>query len=119
MTGITNAELTDIRSAIEDLLPGTCNILSATRTSDSQGGYTETWGTATADLSCRIDNVSKSEQLFGGVIQPFTGFVLSLPWDTTITTAHRVEIGSTYYNVRGVDNGKSWNAVVRALIEEV
>lgn len=117
--GLTNNELIAMRRAINDLLPGTCNILSLTRTSDGQGGWTEAWGTATTGVSCRLDNVTKREQLSGAAVQHFTGWVLTVPYDTTITQSQRVEIGSTQYNVRGIDSGKSWTASLRLDVEAV
>lgn len=115
---LTDADLHDMRAAIGELLPATCHILSLTQTSDGQGGFTDTWGTAVTS-SCRLDYKRGDERIFGATNQPYTGFVLSLPWDTTITQANRVKIGSTSYNVLMVDNNKSWTAVVRCTLEAI
>ena len=111
--GLTNNELTAMRRAINDLLPGTCNILSLTRTADGQGGWTEAWGTATTGVSCRLDNVTKREQLSGAAVQHFTGWVLTVPYDTTVTVSNRVQVDGTQYNILGVDSGKSWPVSLR------
>jgi head-tail adaptor len=116
---LTDVDLNDMRAAIAELLPATCHILSVTRTSDGQGGFTDTWGTATANVSCRLDYKRGDERVFGATNQPYNGFVLSLPYDKTITAANRVKIGTTQYNVTMVDNGKSWAAVRRAALEAI
>jgi hypothetical protein len=117
---LTDPELESIRSAIESLLPDTCNILSVTRTSDGQGGWTETWGTATASAPCRLDVARPGgEQVFGASVQPFTGYVLTLAHDETITTAHRVSCNSQTFSVVSVDLAKSWDGSRRAYLEIV
>jgi head-tail adaptor len=120
---LTNTDLADMREAIAELLPATCHILSVTRTSDGQGGFTDTWGTATANVACRLDYQQgvgrRGEMVVAASMQPYNGFVLSLPWNSTITAANRIKIGSTNYNVTMVDNGKSWAAVRRAALEAI
>ena len=120
---LTDTELNDMRQAIGDLLPAACDILSVTRTSDGQGGQVDAWGTATASLACRLDFQSgvgrRNEMVVGNALQPYTGWVLSLPFDATVTAANRIKIGAIVYNVTMVDNGKSWSAVTRCALEEV
>jgi len=119
MSALTTAELTQMRADIGDLLPDTCNILSVTQASDSQGGYTETWGTATASVSCRLDKRSGREAVSAGAVRTFGTWVLTLPHNTTITAAYRVEHGSVTYSVVHVDSDKSWIASVRAELEQI
>lgn len=116
---LTSNELTYMREQIEDLLPDTCNLLTVTRTSDSAGGWSDTWGTATASVKCRLDAANGKEQFIADNLKPFHGFILTLPYNTTITTDYRVEISSTSYNVVAVDSGKSWSACLRAAVEKV
>lgn len=119
---LTDTDLSHMREAIGELLPATCHILSVTRTSDGQGGFTDTWGTAVT-TSCRLDYKQgpgqRGEMVVAATNQPYSGFVLSLPWNTTITQANRIKIGSTQYNVTMVDSGKSWTAVLRCGVEAI
>ena len=119
MSALTTAELTQMRADIATLMPDTCNILSLTTTSDGQGGYTETWGTATANVSCRLDKRSGREAVSAGAVRTFGTWVLTLPHNTTITAAYRVEHGSVTYSVVHVDSDKSWIASVRAELEQI
>lgn len=122
---LNDADLTYMRDTVAELLPATCHVLSLTRTGDGQGGWTETWGTAVQNQNkaCRLDYQQgvgqRNEAVFGNALQPYTGFVLSLPHGTAVTAANRIKIGSTEYNITAVDNGKSWSAVVRCALEAV
>lgn len=119
MSAIDSTMLTAMRAAIAELLPDTCNILSVTQVADGQGGVTETWGTASNNIACRLDVVNKREQVAGGAVQQFTGYVLSCPYDTTISAANRVEVSSVTYAVTGLNDGQSWKAVKRVMLEAV
>jgi head-tail adaptor len=116
---LTNDELTAIRADVVRLLPDTCNLLTIVRTPDGQGGFTEAWGTATGGTAvpCRLDYVRGVKVVIGGALQPFSGWMLTLPYDATITTAYRVQHNSHNYAVIGEDVDKSWKASVRAPVE--
>ena len=120
---LTNAELTQMRADAASLLPDTCNILSLTTAPDGQGGQTETWGTATAGASCRLDPISNKtygfEKAVGASLKDFHGFVLTLEYDASITTANRIEKGGETYNAVSVDTEKSWPITRRVLVERI
>ena len=118
---LSNSELAYMREAIDDLLPDTCNILSVTETNNGMGGVVQTWGTATAGVICRVDvtNLRSGEQVTGGSLKPFQQTILSLPYNTVITTSNRVEHDGTTYNVSMVNTNQSWIAVKRAYLERV
>ena len=115
--GLTARELAQMRADIEDLMPDTCDILSVAYTSDGEGGMAETWGTATADVACRIDYRSGSEKIVGGAIQSYSKAVLSLPYTTTISTKNRVQIDACIWSVLSVNDKQSWDVVRRAELE--
>ncbi len=123
----TAAELARIQDDLEAVaLPDTCNILSLTRTSDGQGRWTETWGTATANVKCRLDSQASrglvtagAEQVVSASLKPYSDWVITLPHDTIITEANRVQVGSDTFNVTAVDKGQSWGVNVRAMLEKV
>lgn len=119
MTQLSAADLSQMRDDIELLMPDTCTIQSLTLASDGQGGQTETWGTALASAACRLDFIRGDETLTSGAIQPYTTVMLSLPYNTVITTENRVVHDSVTYNVTSVNDGQSWNIVKRAVLEVV
>jgi SPP1 family predicted phage head-tail adaptor len=116
---LSTSELNGMRDAIESLFPDTCTLLTPSQSSDGAGGFTTTWGTASANVACRLDTREGRETLFNGSVRPFNTFILSLPYDTVITEAYRVRVGSTLYNVTDVNNNVSWNVVKRVQLEEV
>ena len=119
--GLTDAELASIRDDIADLLPDTCIIIMVTNTPDGFGGYTQ--GTAAAGtVNCRLDakiinNLRASESIAAGGIQPFHQYILTVPYDTTITTNNQVQKDNEVYNVISVDTEKSWIGSVRVILE--
>ena len=119
--GLTDAELASIRTDIADLLPDTCIIITVTNTPDNMGGFTQ--GTAAAGtVNCRLDakiinTLRASEALGGGGIQPFHKFILTVPYDTTISTENQVQKGTEVYNVISVDTDKSWRGAIRVMLE--
>jgi len=116
---LTAKELAQMRADIEDLMPDTCDILSVAYTSDGEGGMTEAWGTALADVACRVDYRSGSEKMTGGAIQPYNKAVISLPYTTALTTKHRVKLDDFVWAVLSVNEGQSWDVVRRAELERV
>lgn len=111
--------LAAMRDAIAELLPDTCHILTVTRTVDGMGGWSESWGTTYANISCRLDAQAMSENLKGAAVQPYKQYMLSLPYDTTVTTANRIKHNGITYAVTGVNTSQSWQAVKRVTLEAV
>lgn len=114
--------LAAMRAAITELLPDTCTILTVTRTPDGMGGNSESWGTASSGVACRMDLVNRlmgMEQSKGASLQPYPQYMLSLPYDTTVDTDDRIVHNSTTYAVTRVNTGQSWMAVKRVILELV
>ena len=119
MTTIDTAMLAAMRSAISELLPDTCNIVSITNTADSEGGWTEARGTTGTAIACRMDVSQGREQVTGGAVQPYTTYMLSLPYDATVAPANIIEHSSVNYAVKSVNRNQSWKAVVRVELERL
>lgn len=116
---VDSTMLAAMRSAISELLPDTCFILSLTATPDGAGGQSESWGTVTT-ASCRLDVKETRDILSGGAIQSFIKTVLSVPYDTSITEANRITHGGIMYAVVAPPNSdQSWIAVKRVELERV
>lgn len=119
---LSNDAMGYMRSHIENnLLPDTCTILSLTQTPDGQGQFTETWGTVSTGVKCRLDRVAGygSKRFEGASLQTYASLVLSLPYGTNITEQNHVLFGGNQYSVEAVDNEKSWAAVIRAELKEL
>ena len=116
---LTSADLAGMRSTIANLMPDTGHILSVTETPDGQGGVKQTWGTATASVSCRVDSVKAQESTTGGAVRPYHSYVITLPYNTTVTQENCVKVGSDIFNVTSVDDPKSWDITRRIYAELV
>jgi head-tail adaptor len=112
------SELAGLRADIQDTLPEICNILSVSRTADGYGGMTETWGTASASVACRMDHKVGKIATVGGAAETYQGNMLTLPYDASITTSNRVQYGGNLYNVDSVSEGSSI-AVKRVQVQRV
>lgn len=111
-------ELAGLRADLETLLPDTCVIQSLTQIADGQGGFTDSWAAAGTVL-CRLDNVSGRKSDFARSMQSFSQWVLTVPQDTTITTANRVVHNEQTYSVAAVSDTGSLLACKRAALERV
>ena len=118
---LSDSDIAMMRTTIEDMLPDVCNILSEALAADGQGGQTSTWGTASTNVACRLDedNRTGANQLvpIAGGLRESHRYVLSLLHDATIAAHDRVEVGSNTYHVISVNEGVSWQAVTRATLE--
>jgi SPP1 family predicted phage head-tail adaptor len=101
-----------------ELLPDTCNVLGVSRTPDGYGGFTETWGTVTASVKCRLDYNNGNEVIAGGAIQSYKAETMTVPYNVTVTTANVIEYSGAQYNILSVSEG-SWLAVKRLSLEKV
>jgi len=124
---IPASEITRIQDDIEAIaLPDTCNILSLTQVSDGAGGFTDTWGTVSSSIACRLDLFNSRgagligmESSKGGALNPFSTWILTVPYGTSISTDNRIECNSENFNVVEVDSGRSWGVNVRATLEKI
>jgi hypothetical protein len=122
MVSLSTSELAQMREAIEDDMPDTCDILQVTQTSDGAGGWSETWGTVTGGSSvpCRLDFPNPGrESLANANLTPFKQGIVSMAYDVIITTANRISIGGEVYDVKGVNKNQSWIGVKRVAVERV
>ena len=120
--GLSAAELAQMRAAIGELLPDTCNLLEVSRTSDGAGGWSETWGTVTGGsaLACRLDfRDAGRESVTNASLTPYQSGILSIAYDAPISTNYRVEIGADVYAVKGENTDQSWLTVRQISVERV
>jgi hypothetical protein len=57
--------------------------------------------------------------LSGAAIQPFSRFMVTVPYNTTVTQANRIEWGSNQYNILGIDATRSYDMCIRLEVEKV
>jgi len=99
-------------------LPDTCTISRRTLVSDGAGGYTETWTTAASGVACRLAVAQAAERILADRVVHEGGFVVTLPYGTSVTSKDRIVVGARTFEVAGVASG-SWETAVRATCSEV
>lgn len=121
MSFFTDADLSWMQDEVEKTLPDTCNILTMTKTSDGQGGWTESWGTATAGVACRVDAMasSDSDTVVGESERVYDRYVVTLPHDTTISEYNRIEVNDYTLSIDAVDHPKSEATCLRVYAYEL
>lgn len=116
---LTSRELEQLRSDLSDLLPDTCTILRPTA-SNSNGYASETFGTAVASTSCRIDpNGGGGRAVIAGREGNVTDYILTVLYNEDIENGDRVVIGAITYSVTQLFDNHSLNGVKRAWLEQV
>jgi len=118
LSAIDTAMLASMRSAIADLLPDTCRIITLTNFPDGEGGVTVSRGTS-GTCACRLDAEQGREQVSGGAVEPFIAYKLSVPYDAIILPENTIETGGVDYAVKSVNRGQSWSAVGRVDLERI
>ncbi len=116
MSLLTAKELTDIRAEVEKMLPGTCTIMDRSTTRDAIGGGTATWGTASADVLCKLAPERAMVGGLGGQVSVYTGWVLSVPFDQAVTAGQRVVYDSDNFEVVSVEDDHDFRFVRRVYL---
>jgi hypothetical protein len=110
-------ELAQIKTDLETTLPDAGTIYALTRTSDGQGGWSETWATA-GTTACRLDFIGGAENVTGAALLPYSRAIVTMPQATTITEQNRFVHSAGTFTVQAVNIG-SWLGVKRASVEVV
>lgn len=116
---LSNSDLSYMRASVNELLPDTCNILTVSRASDSEGGQKETWPASISGVPCRLDWSNGKEQVVAGALETYTGWVMSLPAETPVTQLNRIAHGGYTYSITSSNSGASWEVVRRLLLERI
>jgi head-tail adaptor len=114
---LSAAEITRMRTVAEQAMPGTAVIHAGTLTSDSGGGYTETF-TASGTVACRVAPIMGTEGEEGDRITADAQYVITLPAETTVETDDRLEVGAITYTVVAVRD-RSWELTRRVEARKV
>lgn len=94
-------------------------LLSATAVSDSGGGATTTWGTAAADVPCRIDSLAGgTRDLIAGRIDERSTHLITTPAGTPVHNEHQFVItGRGTFEVTAVREQTAQPAVFFEAVE--
>lgn len=123
MSLLSSDELSAIRADVVRMLPDSCTILSPSDGVDSQGFPTTTWGTATANVACRLDPFSSmkpgEEVIISTALQARQKYLMTLPYNTAVTNRNRIAHNAYTYAVVSVDVDKTWPVSLRLVVERL
>jgi head-tail adaptor len=100
---LSTDDLVAMRTTLEDSLPDSCQVSRKTATSDSAGGFTESWATV-ATVDCRVSASGRSPQE-RAIADKLTGvsvWTITLPASTDVAIADRLVVGTRSFEVAGV-----------------
>jgi uncharacterized protein (UPF0128 family) len=117
---LSSSELAQLRADIADLLPDTCRVerMSASNT----GGYvTETWGTAIASTTCRIDPDTRRSDadIVADREAGISRYIATFQYDTDLRDGDRIVYSGNTYQVTELHTEHSMNGSVRARVTRV
>lgn len=108
------ADLADMRTVQESLLPGTAVVKRATSAQNAIGEPALTWATqATADCRLRPPGLRPDMRIVGEQVQSVANWVVTMAHDTDVQTGDRLEIASETYEVVAVWGDESWATAMR------
>ncbi|MCR4340772.1 MAG: head-tail adaptor protein [Gemmatimonadaceae bacterium] len=118
---LSAADLALMRDTVADVtLAGTAVILTATKASDSQGGYAWTYAASgTADCHMSPEALRGDEAPVGGRLAEKSPWILTVPHDTTIDEDDRVTVESVTYEIIEVLSPRTWQLAKRVRCMEV
>lgn len=112
---LSEAELAEIRAAVEESFPDTCTIQTRTET-NTKGSVADSYANTYTNVPCRLMPVRREAREYevAGKITMVARFLLTVPHDQAIAATNRVIHGGLTYEVLGVQAGHSFRTARRA-----
>lgn len=107
-----------MRTVVGQTLDGTAVIQRPTNTTDSQGGYTQTFAAA-GTVSCHLSPIAADERVVGDRIATDTDKQLTVAGTVDLRQTDRVVTGGTTYEVESVSTPRTWALALRAKLTEL
>lgn len=118
---LTDRELTQLRADVVETLVSTCRIERPTTSVDGAGIPGESWGTAVASASCRIDPEKRREAsgVVAGREAARSYFVGTFEWDADIAEGDHVIFEGDTLELLELHDTHSDRAVKRARLARI
>lgn len=117
---LTPDDLSSMRNELNRALPDTADIQRLTLTTDSAGGYTESWSSVASGVACRIAPSGNApfERIIADRLASASTWTITLPALTDIRPDDRIVSGGLVYQVVGVA-GRSYEISRRVVCTRV
>ena len=106
-------DLVYCRDAAITAMPDTVSIQRETRVADGQGGFTTSWSNAYHNVAARVIPSGGSESNAAGRQDLQADAMLTIAYDQSVEQTDRVVHSSGTYEVRFVEDGRSWSTAKR------
>lgn len=118
---LSTSEIAQLRSDATAYQPDTCTLQTVTLTSDSQGGWTESWANTYTSVGCRLAPVqtSEPEEIEDEQVQALSRWVLTIAHDQTIDETMRVVHDSETYEVDHLEDTHSNRTAKRVYLRRL
>jgi len=110
---LQNNDLSYIRNESIKAMPDTVSIQRQTSVADGQGGFTTSWSNAYQNVAARVIPSGGSESIDAGRQDLQADAMLTVAYDQSVEQTERVVHSSGTYEVRFVEDGKSWSTAKR------
>lgn len=121
MSLLSSADLDAMRGVLNESLPDTAVIYSASYVSDGGGGDTTSW-TAVGTVACRVQPYPSSgedEDQLGGRITADVDRIITVPATTSVNTNQELGVGSQRFRIEAVRAPRSYAVSRRIEASEV
>lgn len=118
---LTAAEIAGMRTVAETTFDGTAIIHRHGYVSDGSGGGTSTW-TPSGTVACHLSPITlrgEREPVIGGRVTPDADWILTIPAETSIDRAARVEVAGVNFEVLALHAPRTWELTRRVELAEV
>ena len=112
-------DLTYVRNEAKQAMPDTVAIQRQSRVTDGQGGFTIDWANVYQNVSARIIASGGAESIDAGRQDLQADATLTVAYDQSIEQTDRVVHTSGTYEVRFVEDGKSWATAKRCQVRRL
>lgn len=118
---LTECQLRSMRRAVATTFDKTALILTVARIANGRGGHSEDWDAATSiSVACNVMKASSpGDQVEGQKQASDQRRTINLPWGTVVTTANRIQIGDTVYEVLGVLDDQTYPVSTEVAVKKL
>lgn len=120
MLALTTGELTQMRTTIRTILPGSAIVHTATEAGDGSGGVIQTFAAAGTYAARLMPEALRGDELNrGAAMREVSPWILTLPRATTIDEKDQVVYSGVTYEVIEVLDRHEWELSRRVRLMEV
>lgn len=115
---ISAADLASMRSAMDQSLPDSCDVVRATIASDGAGGETTGWASV-ATVACRVSPATGREGLIAAALASVGPWIVTVPAETDAGVTDRIAWRGRTFEISSVLAPSTWEIARRLNCTEV